>query len=44
MAAQPSFPTGFNRGGLQTADERFAVERLIQCAKIYAYALYELAK
>lgn len=26
------------------ADERFAVERLIQCAKIYAHALYELAK
>jgi succinyl-diaminopimelate desuccinylase len=26
------------------ADERFAVERLIQCAKIYALALYELAK
>lgn len=26
------------------ADERFAVERLLQCAKIYAHALYELAK
>ena len=26
------------------ADERIAVERLIQCAKIYAHALYELAK
>jgi succinyl-diaminopimelate desuccinylase len=25
------------------ADERFAVERLIQCAKIYGHALYELA-
>jgi succinyl-diaminopimelate desuccinylase len=26
------------------ADERFSVERLILCAKIYAHALYELAK
>ena len=26
------------------ADEHFAVERLLQCAKIYAHALYELAK
>ncbi len=26
------------------ADEHFAVARLIQCAKIYAHALYELAK
>ena len=26
------------------ADEHFAVDRLIQCAKIYAHALYELAK
>lgn len=26
------------------ADERFAVDRLIQCAKIYAHALYELAR
>lgn len=26
------------------ADERFSVERLILCAKIYAYALWELAK
>lgn len=26
------------------ADERFAVERLLQCAKIYAHALYELAR
>ena len=26
------------------ADECFAVERLIECAKIYAHALYELAK
>lgn len=26
------------------ADERFAVERLLQCAKIYAHALYEMAK
>jgi succinyl-diaminopimelate desuccinylase len=26
------------------ADERFSVERLIQAAKIYAHALYELAK
>ncbi len=25
------------------ADERFTVERLLQCAKIYAHALYELA-
>jgi succinyl-diaminopimelate desuccinylase len=25
------------------ADERFPVERLLQCAKIYAHALYELA-
>lgn len=26
------------------ADERFAVEHLLQCASIYAHALYELAK
>jgi succinyl-diaminopimelate desuccinylase len=26
------------------ADERFSVERLILCAKIYAHALYEMAK
>ena len=26
------------------ADERFSLERLIQCAKIYAHAIYELAK
>ena len=26
------------------ADEHFGVDRLIQCAKIYAHALYELAK